>query len=242
MPTGVYERTKKIRRILRKVMIKRYQDPREIEKMKIAVKVAKNKPEARKRRREISRGLWQNPVYQKKIAETVKMAKNKPEAKKRQREITKKLWQDPVYREKVTKAVRIAKNKPKARKRQSEITRVLWQDSIYQKKVAEGLNLRPNNLEQLFNKRTPKCVCYVGDFSFWIVTKKRTHNPDFKIKGQSKIIEIFGNYWHKGENANELIKEYKEVGIDCKIFWENEVYNEPEKVIKEVKDFIKMLV
>jgi very-short-patch-repair endonuclease len=86
---------------------------------------------------------------------------------------------------------------------------------------------------------TPNCIRYVGNFDFWVVTKNRTHNPDFKIKGQKKIIELFGDYWHKGEDLDELIKEYSEAGWKCIIFWENEVYNDTKRVLQKTLRFIK---
>lgn len=115
----------------------------------------------------------------------------------------------------------------------------LWANPEYQKMMCRALHKKPNNLEKFFNKRTPEYVKYVGDFSLWIKTKDGIRNPDFIIKGQDKVIEIFGDYYHKGENPQDKIKEYAKVGWNCKVFWEHEIYDNTEKVLNEVLNFIK---
>lgn len=127
----------------------------------------------------------------------------------------------------------------KHRRKISESKKKIWQDPEFQRIMAIARVLKPNKLEQFFDELTPKYIYYVGNFTFFIVTKKQTHNPDFKIKGQRKIIELFGNYWHKGEDPKELIKEYAEAGWECKIFWEKEVYDNTEKILKETLEFIR---
>jgi len=116
-----------------------------------------------------------------------------------------------------------------------------WQDPEFQKKVTNALNLKPNNLEKLFDKLTPDTVRYIGNGQFFITTKIRTHNPDFKVHSQKKVIELFGDYWHEGEDPKDIIREYNEVGYKCLVFWEKEIYrakNEPkylEEILKEIK-------
>ena len=53
------------------------------------------------------------------------------------------------------------------------------------------------------------------------------------------IIELFGDYWHKGENPEDKIKEYNDVGYKCLILWESEIYNKTEKVMAKVKVFLE---
>jgi len=132
-----------------------------------------------------------------------------------------KSWQNPIVWERYSKA----------RKR-------MWRDPKFQKTMAITRALKPNKLEQYFDELTPECVCYVGDFKFPIKTKNGIRFPDFVIEGQDKIIELFGDFYHKGENPEYKIKEYAEVGWECIVFWENEVLNEPERVLDETLGFI----
>jgi very-short-patch-repair endonuclease len=115
----------------------------------------------------------------------------------------------------------------------------IWKTLEYQKAYQKGVHAKPNNLEQFFDKLTPKYVRYVGDFKFPIQTKKGIRFPDFIVEGQDKAIELFGDYYHKEENPRDKIKEYSNVSWKCLIFWENEVYNETRKVLKETLEFIR---
>jgi len=151
-----------------------------------------------------------------------------------------------VYKHKLFSDERKAKhkeimNKPEVRARLSAAAIKLWQDTDYQKKIFKSKKLKPNNLEQFFNELTPDIIRYVGNGKFFITTEERTYNPDFKISGQNKLIELFGDYWHRGENPEKLIKEYKKVGWDCIIFWEHEILNNPKKVLDKTLKFIEMI-
>ena len=86
--------------------------------------------------------------------------------------------------------------------------------------------------EIIFDEVTPDNIEYTGDRSLKIQTKKGIRYPDFKVTGQNKVIEIFGNYWHnilkvkhfgKSDSPKDIIQEYKEVGIDCLVFWDYEI-------------------
>lgn len=167
---------------------------------------------------------------------------------------SKKNWQKPGYRENIQAKVRAFWDCPKNRERQSiRITgtkrtaltkqklRDRWNDPNYaQKCLRARIMKKPTKLELFFDERTPSIVRYVGNGDWFIRTNGHYHNPDFKISGQKKIIELWGNYWHKGKNPTELIEEYKIVGWDCLIFWESEVYNKIDIVLKKVKQFIKV--
>ena len=47
--------------------------------------------------------------------------------------------------------------------------------------------------------------------------------PDYVNSKERKIVEVWGTYWHKGEDPQELIDWYKNQGWDCTVVWENEV-------------------
>lgn len=43
------------------------------------------------------------------------------------------------------------------------------------------------------------------------------------VNGQKKLIELYGNYWHKNENPNNRIKHFKKYGFDTLVIWEKEL-------------------
>lgn len=145
-------------------------------------------------------------------------------------------------KKKISVTLRGRKNGPRSegeKRKISETITKLWADLDYQKVQANARALKPNRIEQYYDELTPECVNYVGDFKFHIKTKKGNRFPDFVIEGQNKVIELFGDYYHEGEDPKDIIKEYKEVNWKCIVFWEHEVLNEPEKVLDETLKFIE---
>lgn len=67
---------------------------------------------------------------------------------------------------------------------------------------------------------------YVGDRKFWLTFKDKTHKcPDFINRKFKYAVEIFGDYWHKNDSPEDLIKKYNEIGWTCFVYWERDIYN-----------------
>lgn len=61
--------------------------------------------------------------------------------------------------------------------------------------------------------------------------------PDFvNINGQKKVVELYGDFWHKGENPDDRKSLFRGLGYDALIVWESELKNR-ESVIQKVKEF-----
>lgn len=60
---------------------------------------------------------------------------------------------------------------------------------------------------------------FVGDWSFNIGTKC----PDFISCQGKKVIELWGNYWHRNDNPRDRIEYFKQYGYDCLIIWAHEL-------------------
>ena len=68
---------------------------------------------------------------------------------------------------------------------------------------------------------------YVGDRKFWLTFKDGTHKcPDFINLKAKTAVEVYGDYWHKNDNPDDIIKKYNEIGWDCYVFWEHEIMKE----------------
>ena len=48
-------------------------------------------------------------------------------------------------------------------------------------------------------------------------------NPDFVHDTKKKVIELFGEYWHRDEDGSERIKKFEERGYSCLIIWSKEL-------------------
>lgn len=123
-----------------------------------------------------------------------------------------------------------------------------------------GMTARPrqgaNKLEQQVGGMCPQLM-FTGDGSFWRNLSKLGHhkNPDFIVpgpdpehpkRGVTKVVEVFGNFWHarmftgkaNWDHEQELIDAYAEIGIECLILWESEVKHDPEGVRSRLAAFV----
>jgi G:T-mismatch repair DNA endonuclease (very short patch repair protein) len=105
------------------------------------------------------------------------------------------------------------------------------------KQIFTHMHMKPNipetKLMSILNGLYPNEYEYTGDGKVIL----NGCNPDFtNINGRKKIIEMFGDYWHRGENPHERVDKFAELGFDCLIIWESEL-KRIDKVIVKIKKF-----
>lgn len=136
-------------------------------------------------------------------------------------ENTKK-WEDPDYKKKVSKTI-------------SGVISDLWDNGHYVGKVPSQES--PNGLERkvisiIDNNKLP--FKFVGDWSFMLGSKC----PDFVHVGSSKkLIEVFGDYWHKGEDIGIREDYFSKYGYEMLVIWEHEVNENPDEVLIKIQEF-----
>jgi len=131
-------------------------------------------------------------------------------------------------------------DKETKKRRRTELSKMMsgmWQDSEYVEKQKEARNIKPNKAELKLNdflqKILPNEYKYVGDFSFFIAGKC----PDFiNTNDQKKIIELFGDYYHKGDDGKDRMRLFKKYGYQTLIIWEHEL-NNAEELKDKVSNF-----
>lgn len=93
--------------------------------------------------------------------------------------------------------------------------------------------------ERIIDEMTPDYICYTGNGEVWKTLKDGTLvNPDFKVTGQRKFMEIYGDYWHRNDNPYDLIYQYAEIDYECLVIWEHEIKNDLDDVLRRVNDFV----
>ncbi len=114
-----------------------------------------------------------------------------------------------------------------------------WQNPEFKDRrvmaIVKGNKIQPNipelKVNAILDELYPGEWKYTGDGE--IVMGGR--NPDFtNIDGQKEIIEVFGDYWHRGQESQETIGHYKEYGFRCLVIWEAEL-NDIDLVTKRIK-------
>ncbi len=95
----------------------------------------------------------------------------------------------------------------------------------------------PNKLEMYFQDLLPPELGfrYVGSGQVII----NGLNPDFINEEDKIIIELFGDYWHKGDDATRRIALFAEKGYKTLIVWEHQVKLYPSLVVKDILNYCK---
>jgi len=86
------------------------------------------------------------------------------------------------------------------------------------------MRIRPTKpelqLQTILNESYPNIWDYTGDGGMIIGGKI----PDFSnVNGRKAVIEMFGDYWHKGQEPQDKIAHYEAYGFECLVIWEHEL-------------------
>lgn len=113
-----------------------------------------------------------------------------------------------------------------------------WEDPAHAKKMIKSWKLTPNKKEiklmEILDSLYPEEWKFVGNGDLIIDGKC----PDFvNCNGQKKIIELFGDYWHKGENPQDRIDIFKPFGYSTLVIWERELKN-MDVLIGRIRGFV----
>jgi len=86
---------------------------------------------------------------------------------------------------------------------------------------------RPNRPEKklwrLLATLFPNSYKYTGAGEVWIGNR----NPDFmNVNGRKAVVELWGDYWHAGDDPERLTQHYHQYGFSCLIVWEHELATE----------------
>ena len=112
-----------------------------------------------------------------------------------------------------------------AREKMSAKRRLRWHsDPEYAQRMFRAIHRKPTapelELDNLLQSLCPGDWKYVGDGSFVLGGKC----PDFvNTNGGKAVIELFGNYWHEGDDPQEWVEHYKKFGYACLVIWEREL-------------------
>lgn len=225
-------------RIHRERFEKYWEDPKFVEEMKSGWRTWFDDPKNKEKMRERGRAQMQKN-------------KKNPEYEKKRKAALNKKWEDPVFREEMHhkfSAASIRKwQDPVYREKLSRARLAMWRDPAFLEKILAANRRRPNKPESLLDQLTGSKIRYVGNGSWWrkICLRlpngeyiEKNKNPDFKVTGENKVIEIWGSYWHRGEIPEDLIMAYKGADLDALIIWDEELYEDPEAVLDRVAAFV----
>lgn len=144
---------------------------------------------------------------------------------------------NPEFIQKISETTKAALSDPVKRGKISANSLAMWKNKESQERMRIARNAKPNRAESslcsILDTVYPGEWKYTGDFSFIINGKC----PDFvNCNGQKKIIELFGDYWHRGENPQDRIDVFTPFGYETLVIWEHEL-KQIESVTNKIRGF-----
>ena len=237
--------TDELREIRRQAMLRRYSNPNERELQSKRMKLALDNNITKTR---MSEGQKERIHLPSSYAKMISMRKDRITTEETRKKIrlatlgnTSHLGHrhppEAIEKMREIKLGKVASEETKMK--MSKTGKQRWQDLEYKDKTIRKLMsaqyIRPNKPEvallELLNIVTPNDWQYVGNGSLIVCGK----NPDF-WNGDHKLAELYGDYWHQGENPEERIQLFGKHGYKTLVIWEKEL-KEPEKVLSKIAEF-----
>jgi G:T-mismatch repair DNA endonuclease (very short patch repair protein) len=114
-----------------------------------------------------------------------------------------------------------------------------WQKEEFVRKQMRAHNIRPNRAEMhlslMLEGMMPGHWKYVGDGEVIIAGKC----PDFiNVNGKKLIIELYGDYWHKGQDPKDRARIFEPYGYRTLVIWESEL-KDVTKVKERINSFVQ---
>ena len=146
---------------------------------------------------------------------------------------------NPMSRPEVKQKHQEAVNTDSYRKIIGERSRENWEDPEFVKRWMKSNNTRPNKPETRLNSILQALVPgeyeYNGGFECGISLGRKI--PDFvNVNGKKKVIELYGDYWHEGEDPEDRIALFKRYGYETLVIWEHEL-NDSLKLTARILKF-----
>lgn len=103
-----------------------------------------------------------------------------------------------------------------------------------------GKPCSPNKLEADVTRELSDVLEFVGDGKMWVTSQGKSICPDFRSKDRSKkkVVEIFGDYWHRNDNPNDRISLFQDIGWGCLVVWEHEWWQDTEGSKRRIQEFL----
>lgn len=189
---------------------------------------------------------WNNPDYRENMVSQIKERENSLERKTQKSLTMKALWETPEHRQFMSEVLKQRWETSTYRNTMQEKMTKKWTEPEYVEKMMRRLRHTPNNPESLLSILTPENVEYIGNGKWWRTIKLETangivikhKNPDFKVKGQRKLIEFNGTYWHKNDYPDNAYQQaWAKIGYEILIVWDYEMKN-IDKVLTKIANFI----
>jgi len=117
-----------------------------------------------------------------------------------------------------------------------------WLNPVYKSKTVQAImkaaHKSPNKKEKLLGSLLdewfPNRFKFVGNGKLILDGKC----PDFIDEKNRLLIELYGDWWHKGETEEPRINHFKKLNYDTLVVWEHEL-EYPKILYNKIKEFVE---
>lgn len=216
------------------------------------MKVVANKPEVKAKTGCLTKLRWNNPEYKMELSNKISrgmkghvswhrgLTSDTDDRVRKNAESRKgsKIDFSPEHKKRIGDSRRGRKMSYEIKRRISETLKKYCKSPEHLKKIIEARHIKPNKqelrLDSWLAETFPNEWKYVGNGQLIINGKC----PDFtNVNGKKALIELYGDYWHRGENPKDRISMFKEFGFETLIIWESELQNR-DIVLGAIKTFM----
>lgn len=117
-----------------------------------------------------------------------------------------------------------------------------WKNPEYAKARLKNMAGTKNKIETYFHSFFEDVLDYSSGVLVEQLTNGKYMTPDFQVKGTKKLIEVFGDYWHKDEDPIHRINAWKSLGYDCIVIWESSIKDDLDTVKTRVHKYVNDIV
>jgi len=187
--------------------------------------LAMRKPEVRARISQSRKEYFKNPENRQKHRERQLRVMGTPEARRNNSLARTGKVLSLEHRQSISQGVRANPNWDEWVAKLNKRMREWWEDednkAMGVRAILQACNRRPNKAEASLAVLLGEDWQYTGDGSLIIGGKC----PDF-WNGDHRLVELFGDFWHKGDNPQERIDLFAGYGYKCLVIWEHELADE----------------
>lgn len=166
-----------------------------------------------------------------------------PEVLEAQRQASVRFWSVPENHVMMSeKHVALWNEHPERRLAQKVRADERMEDPVYREWfIKAGLTAHdgPNQFEKkylkLLNKWMPGQWRYTGGGIFVELVGGKC--PDFVHNTKKKIVELYGTYWHRGQDPQERIDHFASLGYETLVIWESD---NPYQALKKIEEFTNL--
>lgn len=220
------EKKSEASRNISKAAKERCAKPEWLKKQSISQKKVYANPELRRLQSELGKKRFEDPVFKDKIVSNLngKM---------------KDICKTKEYREKLSKKALEMGQKPEIKEMRKRNSIKNWQNPEYAKKVMRRRDM--SGPEKTFLEQYIVANDLPYDFTGNVENKSIIIGgkvPDFTHRTEPKVIEIYGDFFHKGQNPQDRIDYLKQYGYDCLVIWASEL-KDTEKILEKINSFLE---